>query len=242
MTALDRAVALAEVDDVPVRVGEHLHLDVARILEIPLDVHRGVGEVRLPLALGGLERLHGLAGRPHDLHALAAAAGRRLDDQRIADLLADGDDLVRRADGVGRARDDRDACRLHRLARPRLRAHQLDRRRRRADPDEAGLLDGARERGVLGEEAVAGMDRLGARAGRRLEQLLDDQVGLRGGVAAEGERLVGVERMRREPVDVGIDGDRRDVHVAQRPEDAESDLSAVGYEDFGEHTPYSPYG
>ena len=166
MAALDRAVALAEVDHVPVRVGEHLHLDVARVLEIALDVDRCVGEVRLPLALGRLERLVGLAGRPHDLHALAAAAGRRLDDQRIADLLAERDDLVGRADRIGRARDDRHAGRLHRLARPGLRAHQLDRRRRRADPDEPRLLDRARERRVLGEEAVARMDGLGARARR----------------------------------------------------------------------------
>ena len=52
---LDRAVALAEVDDVAVRVGEHLHLDVSRILEVALDVDRRVGEVGLPLALGRLE-------------------------------------------------------------------------------------------------------------------------------------------------------------------------------------------
>ena len=86
MAALDRAVPLAEVDDVAVSVGEHLHLDVSRILEVPLDVDRRVGEIRPALALRGLERLHRLVGRPHDLHALAAAAGGRLDDQRIADL------------------------------------------------------------------------------------------------------------------------------------------------------------
>ena len=34
---------------------------------------------------------------------------------------------------------------------------------RRADPGDARVLDGAREGSVLGEEAVAGMDRLGAR-------------------------------------------------------------------------------
>ena len=64
MAALDRAVALAEVDHVSVRVGEHLHLDVPRVFEVPLDVDRRVGEVRLPLALRRLERLHRLVGRP----------------------------------------------------------------------------------------------------------------------------------------------------------------------------------
>ena len=62
MAALDRAVALAEMDHVAVRVGEHLHLDVARILEVALDVDRRVGEVRLPLALRRLERLRRLVG------------------------------------------------------------------------------------------------------------------------------------------------------------------------------------
>jgi hypothetical protein len=31
VAALDRAVALAQVHDVAVRVGQHLHLDVARV-------------------------------------------------------------------------------------------------------------------------------------------------------------------------------------------------------------------
>ena len=56
MPPLDRAVALAEVHDVAVRVGEDLHLDVARILEVLLDVDVGVREEALALARGLLER------------------------------------------------------------------------------------------------------------------------------------------------------------------------------------------
>ena len=62
MAALDRAVALAEVDDVAVRVREHLHLDVARVLEVALDVDGRVGEVLLALPRGRLERALGLVG------------------------------------------------------------------------------------------------------------------------------------------------------------------------------------
>ena len=39
--ALDRAVPLAEVHDGAVRVGEHLDLDMARVIEVPLDVDAG---------------------------------------------------------------------------------------------------------------------------------------------------------------------------------------------------------
>ena len=45
-----RAVALAEVDDVAVVVGQHLHLDVAGVVQVALEVDRVVGEVRLALA------------------------------------------------------------------------------------------------------------------------------------------------------------------------------------------------
>ena len=48
MAALQRALALAEVHDGAVRVGEHLDLDVARALEVALDQHPGVAERRLP--------------------------------------------------------------------------------------------------------------------------------------------------------------------------------------------------
>jgi hypothetical protein len=55
-----------------------------------------------------------------------------------------------------------------RRARLELVAEGLDRRRRRPDEDEPGVLDGAGERRPLGQEPVARMDRLGAgRRGRR---------------------------------------------------------------------------
>ena len=50
VTALDRAVALAEVDDGAVCVGEDLHLDVAWVFQVALDVDGRVGEVGLALA------------------------------------------------------------------------------------------------------------------------------------------------------------------------------------------------
>jgi hypothetical protein len=49
VSPLDRAVALAEVDHVVVSVRQHLHLDVPGVLEVALDVHDRVGEVRLSL-------------------------------------------------------------------------------------------------------------------------------------------------------------------------------------------------
>ena len=57
MAALDRALALAEVDDGAVMIAEDLELDVARVLDVLLDVDVADAERRFRLALRGLERL-----------------------------------------------------------------------------------------------------------------------------------------------------------------------------------------
>ena len=56
MAALERAVALAEMDRVAVAVAEHLEFDVARIGEIFLHVDGGVAERGLRLAAGLLHQ------------------------------------------------------------------------------------------------------------------------------------------------------------------------------------------
>ena len=87
VSALDRALALEEVDDVAVRVAEHLDLDVARLLDELLDVDASRRRTR---TWPRCARARRSAARPcvaHEAHALAAAAGRGLDHDRQADLL-----------------------------------------------------------------------------------------------------------------------------------------------------------
>ena len=86
VTPLRGAVALPEGDDVPVRVTQELDLDVPAAFHEPLEVDGSVAE-----GLLGLARRRGdrgwQVGRGIDAaHAPAAAAGGRLDEQRIADL------------------------------------------------------------------------------------------------------------------------------------------------------------
>ena len=56
VAALHAAVPLEEVDDVAVRVGQDLHLDVARVEHRLLEVDRRVAECRLGFPAGGLDR------------------------------------------------------------------------------------------------------------------------------------------------------------------------------------------
>src|SRR5439155_291915 len=83
--ALDRALALAEVHELPVAVAQHLHLDVPRAAEKLLDVHPPVTEGGLRLACGGGERRCELVLARDRPHALAAAAPGRLHEHGVAE-------------------------------------------------------------------------------------------------------------------------------------------------------------
>ena len=116
--ALDRAVALADVDAVAEAVDRHLDLDVAVLVEPPLEVERVVAERGLRLGAADLERRFELARRADHAHALAAAARGGLDEHRVADPLGLGEGVrvvakhpVRSGDGrAGRARRGAGAC------------------------------------------------------------------------------------------------------------------------------------
>ena len=97
------------------------------------------------------------------------------------------------------------------------------------------LLEPPRERGVLGEEAVAGVDGLRPRLLDHLEDLVHDEVGLRRGARAEQVRLGGALDVLGVAVGLGVDGDGRDAELVERADHAYGDLAPVGDEDLGEH-------
>jgi hypothetical protein len=85
------------------------------------------------------------------------------------------------------------------------------------------------------EEAVTGMNRLGARALSGVEDPLDREVALGRGRWADEERLVRIGDVERGPVALGVDTDRADAELAEGPEDADRDLPSVGDENLLEH-------
>ena len=87
MAALQRAVALEQMHHVAVAVGKHLDLDMARREDVFLHQHARITEGVLRLALGALQRRIEIGRLLDAPHALAAAAGNRLDQHRIADLV-----------------------------------------------------------------------------------------------------------------------------------------------------------
>src|SRR5260370_17814572 len=85
MSALNRAVALAQMDDRTVFVGDDLDLDVPRLLDVSLDVQVPAAEARQCFG-GGDRKSSGDGGRAaHDLHPPTPSPARSLEDHRKAD-------------------------------------------------------------------------------------------------------------------------------------------------------------
>ena len=159
--------------DVAVGVGEHLRLDVPRLVEEALDEALAAAERRDGLADGGVEQLGDLLDGAGHLQAATAAAERGLDGDRQPVLLREGDDLVGVLDRVLGAGHQRGADLHGDVAGLHLVAEGDDRLGGGADPGQPGVEDRLGEVGVLGEEAVAGVDGVGAGLLRGVEDLLD---------------------------------------------------------------------
>ena len=194
-----------------------------------LDEQGVVAEAAAGLAAGARDGLGQLGRLVHLAHALAAAARARLEQHRVADLL-DGQRERRVVEARPVRAGHHGHARLrHRLLRADLVAHRLDRRRRRPDEHDPRLLAGGGERGVLGEEAVAGVHGLRAGGPGRVDHGRDREVAL------DPDGDVGEAHVRCLGVGVGEDGDRADPHAPQRLDHAAGDLAAVGDEHGVKH-------
>ncbi len=178
----------------------------------------------------------GEVGRLFDeTHALAAAAGRRLDQHGVTDGVGFPVEQGRRLVVAVITRRKRHAGAAHQFLGFGLGAHGADRRGRRADEGDA--VGGKRigKIGILGEEAVAGVHRLGAGAPARLDDLLGDQIGFARRSRAEQHGFIGQADVAGVGVGLGIDSNGADTHAPGGPDDTAGDFSAIGNEDLGEH-------
>jgi hypothetical protein len=173
VAALQGAVPGADHDHVAVGVGEHLRLDVARLVEVTLDEALAAPERGDRLAGGALEQGRDLLGGAGDLEAAAATAERGLDRDRQPVAGGERDDLVGVLDRLGGAGHQRGTGALRDVPGGDLVAEVPDRLRGRADPGQARVQYGLGELGVLGEEAVPRVYGVGLRLLRDVDQLVD---------------------------------------------------------------------
>ena len=234
MAPLERAIALAEMDRLAVAVAEDLKLDMARIAEIFFHIDGRVAERRLGLAAClAHQRFEAVLGCAH-LHAAPAAARRRLDDHRIADL---GGNRLRLGDIVDRAvgaRHQRQAQRTRRPLRLHLVAHNADMLGLGADEDDVVVLDDVGEFGVLAQKTITGMDRVGAGDFGGRDDIGNVEIAFAGGRRADANRFVGEPHMHCVAVRGRMHRDRLDPHFMAGAVNAQRDLAAISDQEFGD--------
>ena len=158
MVSLDRTVTLAQRHHVAELVRHDLDLHMARVLDEPLDIHGIVAECIGGFPLGHVELKFKLVRGLRHAHAFAAAAGRRLDHHRIADLLRQLHAGLRVIHRFFRTRHDRYAGLHHGLAGMRFISHAVDDFRFWSDEGNPVLLTETDKIRILGEESEPRMD------------------------------------------------------------------------------------
>ena len=233
--ALDRAVPVEQMQHRAVHVRQHLHLHMPGPGDVALQQQRAVTEGRSGFAFGGSQRGRQVFRPLDDAHAAAAAAGRGLDQHRVADLLRRFREPFRRGVGSVIARHQGHLRVGGDPLRCAFRPHRPDGVRRRADEDEAGAGRALREFGVLGEEAVAGMNGLRAGAPRRVDERVDIEIARLRPRRADAHALVCRPHMGRARVRLGMHGDDAKPHAPGGRGDAAGDLAPIGDQQPPEH-------
>ena len=222
------------MDGVARAVAQNLHLDMARTAEILFEIDGGVAEGGLRFVARGHERGLELVLGQRKLHAAPAAARRRLDQKRIADLARGALRFLHVLDRA-RSRHDRNADLLRGDLGLDLVAHQPNVLGGRADEGDVVLIEDLGEAGILGEEAVAGMNRVGAGDLAGGDDGWNVEVAVLGRRGADAHALVGEAHMHGVGVGGRMHRDSRDAQFLAGALDAKRDLSPVCDQDLVEH-------
>jgi hypothetical protein len=125
VATLRRAVALEQVHGAAVPVTEHLKLDMARVIEQALEIDLAGAEVAACHRARTPDHRQQFAFIPGRQHADAAAAARRLDQHRKADLARGGGHRVVARGQHARAAGHRHAVLRRHFARAGLVPHRF---------------------------------------------------------------------------------------------------------------------
>ncbi|MNS75691.1 hypothetical protein D3C72_1092180 [compost metagenome] len=216
-------------------IGKDLHFHMSRPLQIFFDQHAVIAEggQRLAFCAGKFRRK--FAFLPHDAHALAAAAGRGLEQNGITYSVRFTAKPLFRLILTVKAGNDGNARLRHQRFRLAFPAHGADRCRRRANENKTGGGTGFGETGIFREETITRMDRF--RAGRFCggDDFFAVEIGSTRGRGANGDCLVGQCHMHGVTVGIRIDGNGAYAHLGGGADDAAGDFAPVGDQYFREH-------
>ena len=160
-----------------------------------------------------------------------AAAGRRLDQHRKAELVGQRDGLGLALDQSLAAGHGGNVDLLGQFPGGVLVAHQGHRLVRGADELDLATAANFGEVGVFGQETVARMNRLHVADLGGADHAVDLQIAVGGLGRTDAIGLVGQFQVGGAAVGLAEDGHRLDAQLAAGAEDAQGDLTAIGDQD-----------
>src|SRR5579864_9227671 len=221
--------------DVAVMVAQHLDLNMPGRLDVLFEVDAARPEGSFRLAGRGLEQLRQLLRVPDNAHPATAASGDGLDHDGIPQLLGHADGLLVTLHRPVASGQNGHAGFLHGPSGTGLVTHEPNDIRIRPDePDVAGLAD-LGQVGALGQEAIPGVDGVGARNLGRTDDRRHVEVAVEAPGRTDTHVLVGEPDMQRVLVRLGVHGDGLDAELAARADHPKGDLTAVRNQDLVEH-------
>ncbi len=234
---LHRTFALAEVNDVPMCVGEDLHLDMPGPVEIFLDVNALIAK--------GVERFGSciaprrgeFMGASHHAHALAAASRNGFQQYGVPDLIGNAARCFELRDWFANARNHRHTGAKSKFAGGRLCAKALHRLGRRPDKGDACIGAGAWQFGIFREETVPGMKRVASGSQRDIHELIDAQIAFARRRRPDRVGFVGHAHVQRGAIDVAVNGYTGDAEIAASAQNAHRNFPAISNEQLFEHDP-----
>src|SRR5258708_7270957 len=225
------AISFPQVDEAAVRVAQDLHFNVLGAGDVAFDEAFAATEGGSRFALRLFEPGHEVRGIFYHAHAAPAAAEAGLDDDRIADGLCRGLHLIRIGQPVLGAGERRDVGLFGQSLGGGLVAEGFQQVGAGADEGDAVLGARPGQPRVLGQEAIAGVNRIRAvlpgdcHQGGDVEISFDRRATL--GRAHE-VRLIGLEAVQRETIFVRVDGNGAQSQFRRRPKNPYGDFTSIG--------------
>ena len=213
-------------------VGDDLHLDVAGIRQVLLDIHFGIAERAQRLRAAPPVRLLDLRDLRHHAHTPPAAPGHRLDHHRgtLGTGRKEGACLLHGNRAVTACNQRYPAIPGNRAS-PRLVPQQTERLRRRTDKRQPRGLDSGREFRIFAQESVAGMHGVASASPGNLHNPADIQISPRP-PAGQCLHLVGAGNVRRRRVVIAMNRNGSQPQFRRGAGDTNGDFAPIGDEQF----------
>ena len=235
MATLDRAIALVEMNDVSVLVGDDLDFDVPRAIDVAFEIDAGVTEGCFGFCLGLGDSVLQRGFVEGDAHSFSSTTCGGFDQDGEADFAGGVDRVFFAFDQAVAAGDDRYTGGDGHFSGGVFVTEFFHRFGARADEFEVAAAADFVEVGVFGEESVAWVDRIGLAQFGSGDDTVDAQVAIHRLGRSDAEGLVGQFEVLGASIGFAEDCDGFDTEFFAGADYAQSDFATVGDKYATEH-------